>query len=63
MSARVQVNPAVRQAYRAPCASSNTLQCADRGRAEATRADVIEATVQALSQRSDPRLDQTLAPA
>jgi hypothetical protein len=61
MSARVKVNPAVRRSYEAALASSNTLMCGDRGRAQTTRAGLIEATVQALAGGSDPRLDQSRA--
>ena len=63
MNARVQVDPAARRAYRVTCASSNTLQYGDRGPSEMARAGAIDAIVHALAQRSDPRLDQTLAPA
>ncbi len=61
MSARVQVNPAARRAYDVTFASSNTLRCGDHRRFEATRADLIEATVQAIAGGSVPRLDQSRA--
>jgi hypothetical protein len=42
-------------------ASSNTLQSGDRGRAEALRARLIEATVEVIAADSDLRLAETLA--
>lgn len=61
MSAKVQVNPAARHSYEAPCASSNTLDCGDHARLATARADLIEATVQAIAGGSVPRLDQSRA--
>ena len=63
MNANMRVNPAAKQAYRVTCTSSNTLQCGDRGPTAAARAELIEATVEALGRGSDLRLDQTLVPA
>jgi hypothetical protein len=61
MRAKVQVNSTARRPYEVTCASSNTLACGDHRRLEATRTDLIEATVQALAGGSDPRLDQSRA--
>ncbi len=60
MNARMRVNRAIEQSYDVACESSNTLEHRDAGHGETLRAELIEATVQAVAAGSVPRLGRTL---
>ena len=60
MNARMRVNHAVEHSYEVTCESSNTLQNGGHAHTKALRASLIEATVQAISEGSHPRLARTL---
>jgi hypothetical protein len=61
MDARMRVNRATQRSYGVACESSNTLEHRDASRRDKLRAELIEATVQAVAEGGDPRLGSSRA--